>query len=393
MTTTGSTGYGGGSAPNETIGARIVAAVRLLAEQGIGEPRENAERLMMHLLGADRARLLMDWGEPLPADSAEAWRALVARKAAGEPLQYIVGEQWFYGLPYAVTPAVLIPRPETELLVEAVLEAADRLWPGAAEADAALTGPAADSPVAAVNGAAAEKAASPAARGTAAGLGAHGALEAAAAPDLAGAAQEAASGAGEAAPGSFARGAVPTVLDVGTGSGAIAVTLAALRPAWRVFASDLSPDALEVARANAARHGAAPRMRFAQGDLLAPFLARREEEAGAAGGDGLAGLRIDVLVSNPPYIPARDIEDLQTEVRDYEPRLALDGGEDGLNPYRAIVAQLPKLAALPRIVAFELGMGQADAVADMLRGLGAWSDIRIIRDYGGIDRHVIAVAP
>lgn len=321
MTSTGSTtGYEGGHVASETIGARIVQAARLLAERGIGEPRENAERLMMHLLGADRARLLMDWGEPLPPARAEAWLALVARKAEGEPLQYIVGEQWFYGLPYAVTPAVLIPRPETELLVEAVLEAVDRLWPAAASA-------------------------------------------------------------------------VPTVLDVGTGSGAIAVTLAALRPAWRVLASDLSPDALAVARANAARHGAAARMRFAQGDLLAPFLARREGEAGAAGGDALAGLRIDVLVSNPPYIPARDIEDLQTEVRDYEPRLALDGGEDGLNPYRKIAEQLPKLAALPRIVAFELGMGQAEAVADLLRGLGAWPDIRIIRDYGGIDRHVIAIAP
>ncbi|MFC4100454.1 N5-glutamine methyltransferase family protein, partial [Paenibacillus xanthanilyticus] len=196
MTTTGSAGYGGGSAPNDTIGARIVAAVRMLAERGIGEPRENAERLMMHLLGADRARLLMDWGEPLPPGRAEAWQALVARKAEGEPLQYIVGEQWFYGLPYMVTPAVLIPRPETELLVEAVLEAVDRLWPGA---EGSADAPTADA------------------------------------------------------------GAAPTVLDVGTGSGAIAVTLAALRPAWRVVASDLSPDALDVARANAARHGAAAR--------------------------------------------------------------------------------------------------------------------------------------
>ncbi|TYP75625.1 N5-glutamine methyltransferase family protein [Paenibacillus methanolicus] len=362
MTSTGMTGYGGGSAPNETIGARIVQAVRLLAEQGIGEPRENAERLMMHLLGADRARLLMDWGEPLPPERAEAWQALVARKAEGEPLQYIVGEQWFYGLPYAVTPAVLIPRPETELLVEAVLEAVDRLWPGAAGVDAG-TGQASDGQAAPML------------------LGSEGAVP------------SGADAAAESAPDGAGSPAVPTVLDVGTGSGAIAVTLAALRPAWRVVASDLSPDALGVARANAARHGAAARLRFAQGDLLAPFLARREGEAVADGGDGLAGLRIDVLVSNPPYIPARDIEDLQTEVRDYEPRLALDGGEDGLNPYRAIVEQLPKLAALPRIVAFELGMGQAEAVADLLRGLGAWSEIRIIRDYGGIDRHVMAIAP
>ncbi|MBB3110603.1 release factor glutamine methyltransferase [Paenibacillus phyllosphaerae] len=335
--TQGDHGNGGGSI-RLTVGSAIVQAAHLLNERGIGEPREHAERLMMHLLGADRARLLRDWGEALPDADTAAWQALVDRKGNGEPLQYIVGEQWFYELAYTVTPAVLIPRPETELLVEAVLAAADRLWPQAAV----------DSPP--------------------------------------GAAPDAGGGAAGGEPG-------PTVLDVGTGSGAIGVTLAALRPRWRVVASDLSPDALEVARTNATRHGAAPRMAFVQGDLLAPFAARREDGADASGGDGHAGLRIDVLVSNPPYIPARDIEDLQIEVRGFEPRLALDGGEDGLNPYRIIVSQLPKLAQLPRIVAFELGIGQAEAVADLLRQLGHWSDIRIIRDYGGIDRHVIATAP
>ncbi len=359
-----------------TIGEACMQASSYLAEHGVEEPRANAERLLLHVLRLDKAALLRDWREPWPAvaasaveagsgtlvhaagtgigsadDDAEAskdeevgayagheeadighlpiastnesasastpasiaaeWARLLERKAAGEPVQYLIGEQWFYGLPFAVTPAVLIPRPETELLVEAVLEAADRLWPDA-----------------------------------------RGATE-------------------------RADAAAPTVVDVGTGSGAIAVTLASQRPGWRVEASDLSADALETARGNAARHCAAARMRFAQGDLLAPF----------------AGRGIDVLVSNPPYIPASDIAGLQREVRDHEPRLALDGGKDGLDPYRRMLEQLPSLAAVPRIVAFELGQGQAQEVARMLREAGHWPDIRIVSDYAGIERHVIAVAP
>lgn len=306
-------------ADGQTIGEACLQASSFLAARGVGEPRANAERLLMHVLGLEPAALLRDWREPMPAERAEVWAAAVERKAAGEPVQYIIGEQWFYGLPFTVTPAVLIPRPETELLVEAVLEAADRLWPSAR--DAAAQG----------------------------------------------------------------GGLVPTVVDVGTGSGAIAVTLAAQRPRWRLCASDLSPDALAVARANAARHGAADRIAFVQGDLLAPF-------APGAGGEA-AGLRIDVLVSNPPYIPAADIAGLQREVREHEPLLALDGGGDGLDPYRRMLAQLPALASVPRIAAFELGQGQAREVAGMLETAGHWADIRIINDYAGIERHVIAVQP
>jgi release factor glutamine methyltransferase len=296
------------------------------------EPRANAERLLMHLLRLERAALLRDWRDPFPPELWGEWTGLTARKAAGEPVQYLTGEQWFYGLPFAVTPAVLIPRPETELLVEAVLEAADRLWPEAARSG-----------------------------GAAAGGDGSGAAASAAAPEL----------------------PVPTVVDVGTGSGAIAVTLAAQRPRWRICASDLSPDALAVARTNAARHGAAERIAFVQGDLLGPFLRPQRE------GD-VEPLRIDILVSNPPYIPAGDIAGLQPEVRDHEPRLALDGGDDGLEPYRRMIAQLPQLGAAPRIVAFELGIGQAEEVERMLREYGAWDDIRTVIDYAGIPRHVIA---
>ncbi|RAP74293.1 protein-(glutamine-N5) methyltransferase, release factor-specific [Paenibacillus montanisoli] len=330
----------------------------MLEARSITEPRNNAELLLLHVLGLDRAALLRDWRDPFPQRHAKQWEALLARKAAGEPVQYLIGEQWFYGLPYKVTPAVLIPRPETELLVEAVLEAADRLWPGAAGESGADDGAGSDA--------------------VQAGAEAGGAREG----ETSG--SDVVQAGGEA-------GGVPTVVDVGTGSGAIGVTLAALRPRWRVCASDLSPDALAVARTNAEHHGAAARMTFVQGDLLGPFAQPRPGAHVDAAAENVAGLRIDVLVSNPPYIPAGDIAGLQTEVRDHEPRLALDGGEDGLTPYRRMAEQLALLSALPRIVGFELGMGQAEAVADLLRGIGAWREVRIIDDYAGIGRHVLAV--
>ncbi|XEC95301.1 peptide chain release factor N(5)-glutamine methyltransferase [Paenibacillus tarimensis] len=330
-----------------TLREACLQASSLLSEEGVSEPRSNAELLLMHLLDLGRAELLRDWGEPMPPESWERWTESIARKAAGEPVQYITGEQWFYGLPFHVEPGVLIPRPETELLVEAVLEAADVLWPDAADAG-----------------------------------GAGGWIEPLRQADA------------EEGSGRIGKGAVaeaPTVLDVGAGSGAIAVTLAAQRHAWRVYASDLSEDALRVARTNAARHGAGARVTFVQGDLLGPFMALRPGQSGGVARRGIAGLRADILVSNPPYIPARELAHLQREVRDYEPRLALDGGADGLEPYRRMLEQLPGLAALPRIVAFELGIGQAREVAGLLQEFSVWTDIRIIRDYAGIERHVMAV--
>ncbi|NBC73055.1 HemK family protein methyltransferase [Paenibacillus sacheonensis] len=363
-----------------TIADACLKAAAMLQARGIAEPRSNAELLLLHVLGLDRAQLLRDWRDPFPPQHYKRWRELLSRKAAGEPVQYLIGEQWFYGLPFAVTPAVLIPRPETELLVEAVLEAADRLWPEASGAEFAEG---------------TEGAGGTASRGAAEALGTTAAGTAGEQGDDGPAGAE---GAGEAAsaaeigsePLAAASAAVPTVVDVGTGSGAIGVTLATLRPRWRVCASDLSPDALAVARTNAASHEAAARMTFVQGDLLGPFAQPRPGSVDGAAG-GVAGLRIDVLVSNPPYIPAGDIAGLQPEVRDHEPRLALDGGDDGLTPYRRMAEQLSQLSALPRIVGFELGIGQAEAVADLLRGIGAWREVRIIPDYAGIDRHVLAV--
>jgi release factor glutamine methyltransferase len=169
----------------------------------------------------------------------------------------------------------------------------------------------------------------------------------------------------------------PLVLDVGTGSGILAITLATERPSWNVTASDLSSDALEVARRNAVRNGAVERIAFIQGDLLTPFLADRSA--------------FDILVSNPPYIASSDIAGLQREVRDHEPRMALDGGEDGLHPYRIMASQLGGLSRLPRLVAWEVGAGQAEDVASFLRVSAHWDEIRFVKDYAGIDRHVLAI--
>ncbi|WJH37325.1 peptide chain release factor N(5)-glutamine methyltransferase [Paenibacillus sp. CC-CFT747] len=224
-----------------------------------------------------------------------------AKESGGEPVQYIIGEQEFYGLAFTVTSAVLIPRPETELLVEAVIRYGRQLFPQRA----------------------------------------------------------------------------PSAVDIGTGSGAIPVTLAVECPDWTICSSDISEAALKVAAANARRHGVAERVELLQGDLLEPHLER--------------GTVIDILVSNPPYIPSREVEELQPEVRSHEPRSALDGGEDGLDLYRRMAAQMQWLPRYPRLVGFEVGQGQAREVGSLLEQQRAWDRVFYVNDLAGIERHVLAL--
>ncbi|MEB3102533.1 peptide chain release factor N(5)-glutamine methyltransferase [Ferviditalea candida] len=289
--------------PTLSIREACLRASSLLAERGVEDSRQAAEWLLLHLLRSDRTRLFLHWEEPFPAELAPLWEEAVRRRAQGEPVQYITGEQEFYGLAFRVNPSVLIPRPETELLVEAVIRIGRELWPEPGDS--------------------------------------------------------------------------PLLLDIGTGSGAIPVSIAVQCPGWRICAVDISPAALDTARSNAADNGVAERITFLPGDLLLPAAE--------------AGVDADILVSNPPYIPSSDIPGLQREVRDHEPVLALDGGEDGLSFYRRIIGQMELLPHIPQCVGFEVGFGQADAVVQLLRETGRWEEIRVIKDLAGIQRHVLAV--
>lgn len=298
-----------------TLREAYIEASSFLDRHQVMEPAHCAQLLLEHLLGLSRSELLLRWSDMFPVEHWDQWNNMLKRKAAGEPVQYIIGEQEFYGLPFTVTPAVLIPRPETELLVEQVVAIGRKLWP-----------------LRAMNGAEAEK---------------------------------------------KADAAVPLIADIGAGSGAIAVTLAVQCPQWRLMSSDISPAALAVAESNAKRHGVGERVTFLEGDLLVPYIER--------------GLRLDAVVSNPPYIPEADEAGLQPEVRLYEPASALYGGADGLVLYRRLIAQLSELAALPSLVGLEVGQGQAQAVAQLLYEAAEWDEVRIIPDLAGIDRHVLAV--
>jgi release factor glutamine methyltransferase len=283
-----------------TIREALLWASSFLREAGMKDPQFEAELLLRHCLGMSRTRFLASLQEPIASEEVAQLAKLCQRRAAHEPIQYMFGVQEFYGREYEVAPGVLIPRPETEILIEQVLRFADRLW----SADSKLK-----------------------------------------------------------------------VADIGTGSGAIALTLASERKHWQVTTVDLSPEALTIAKRNAERLGIAERVRFLQGDLMQPLLANGE--------------RLDILVSNPPYIPSADVEELDAEVRDYEPRLALDGGEDGLDCYRKLCQALPGVLQPQALVGFEVGIHQSQAVAELLKASNVIHGVEIIRDLAGIERVVI----
>jgi release factor glutamine methyltransferase len=259
-------------------------------EQG----RRDAELLLLRVLNRDRAWLLTHREAELSPAEWERYAQWLARRARHEPVQYIVGEQEFWGLALKVTPDVLIPRPETEHLVEAAL----------ARVAAAPTG------------------------------------------------VEAASGA-------------VRIADVGTGSGAIAIALAQALPQAEVTALDLSPAALRVAKENAARHGLAERVRFLHSDLL----------------QAVAGERFEVIVSNPPYVPAGEV--LEAQVQQYEPHGALFAGPAGLDIYERLIPQAEALLTPRGWLLLEIGHGQKAALEDFLR---AFDDVSFIHDLQEIPR-------
>jgi len=279
-----------------TMGEALLRARQQL-KKGInsGSPALDAEVLLASVTGMDRAGIYRDWERNLPKELEALFFELVGRRCSGEPVAYLTGQKEFMGLNFSVNPSVLIPRPETELLVETALKI---LPPSAA------------------------------------------------------------------------------VIDVGTGSGAIAVSLAFYRTDLVVYATDCSPEALSVARLNAARLGVGERCYFYQGDLLEPLSA-----------SGLAG-RVDLIAANLPYIARDEYPVLPVEVRNFEPALALDGGADGLACYRRLIPAAPPFLKQGGFLLLEIGCRQGQASLDLFEK-PAW-EVAVLKDLAGLDRLVVA---
>jgi len=261
------------------------------AGRGIDSPRLDAELLVAEALGTDRVGLYLDLHRPLVDVERSSIRPLVARRREREPVAYILGHRDFYGRRFHVTADVLIPRPDTETLVDHALECIPD-----------------DQPC--------------------------------------------------------------RVLDIGTGSGAIAVTIAAERPLAMVTATDISEAALNVAAGNAERLGVSDRIRLERADLL----------------DGTE--QYDLIVSNPPYIARSEMQSLQAEVREHEPSGALEAGEDGLDIIRALLVATEGAAATGAQLLVEVGVGQAPSVVDFASARTAWKPIAVHRDLQRIERVV-----
>ena len=311
-------------APEWTIGRLIEWTRDFFAKKGVEPARLEAEILLAHALGLERIQLYMRYEEPVPEGPRATFRDLVRRRAAREPTRYLVGECEFMSLVMKVTPAVLIPRPETELLVEEVLRrrGVRRGRPAAASADAA--------PGTLAPGLATDPAAGPV-----------------------------------------------SILDLCTGSGCVAVSAAVHLPTARVAATDLSAEALEVARTNAQAHGVADRVTFLQGDLYEALDAADAKPA-------------DFVLANPPYVAEREWADLEPEVRDHEPRQALLAGPDGTEVIARVVAGAAAYLVPGGTLLVEIGAGQGAAARELAGRTRGLADAEILKDYAGLDRVLAA---
>ena len=269
---------------------------RRLLPQVSDEPELEAELLLRHCLGVDRASLYRLLTAELSEEEQQRFRDLVRRRLIHEPTAYIIGHKEFFGLDFEVTPVAIIPRPETEVLVELAIEAA------------------------------------------------HKKLLADALP----------------------------IADVGTGSGAIAVALASALPEGKITATDTSPEALELAQRNAARHRVDKRIRFLQSDLL----------------DTVPG-RVDVLVANLPYVTTADWKALPPEIKDHEPREGLDGGPDGLRVIERLLEQAPDHLKPSGVVLAEIGDNQGRAAREVARAAFPDAAVKVMPDLSGRDRVLV----
>ncbi|RXK88281.1 peptide chain release factor N(5)-glutamine methyltransferase [Chlorobaculum sp. 24CR] len=281
----------------------LKTTMAFFVEKKIDEPRLSAELLLGRVLGLQRLQLYLDHERPVTPSELVAFRAACRERMQGRPVQYIAGEAFFYGYRFFVDERVLIPRPETELVLEHAME-----------------------------------------RLAASGL---------------------------------ASAQSPSILDIGTGSGCIAITLALRLPGARVTAADVSADALDVARRNAEAHGVAERITFVLADALDSSFAEK------------AGGPFDMVISNPPYIPEAEWATLQEEVKQYEPKLALVAPQ-GFEYYESIVAAAPALLRAGGVLCFEL---HADGAAGVRALLGSgFGGIEVMQDYNKLDRALSCIS-
>ncbi|MGA2801822.1 MAG: peptide chain release factor N(5)-glutamine methyltransferase [Verrucomicrobiota bacterium] len=294
-----------------TVLEAIQKSADFLAQKGVESPRLQTELLLAHLLKMPRMKLYLNFERVLTPMEVDVLRKMIRRRGQREPLQHIVGSTLFCGLEIAVNPHALVPRPETELLAESGWQF--------------LQGRAGSPQPAAARS------------------------ENAPYQDL-------------------------PVLDFGTGSGCIAIALAVKCPNAKIIATDISADALALAKQNAVRHNVTERIQFQQSDGFA-----------ALSGDA----RFDLIISNPPYIPSSEIITLQPEVRDFDPRVALDGGTDGLDFYRLIATQAAAFLKSDGKIMLEFGDGQADAIREIFEA-EKWIVEAVKEDYSHRARILIA---
>lgn len=278
-----------------TIGQLLDWTTNYFKKYAIENPHLEAEILLAHVLAVPRINLYINYHNLLKPAQLSEFKKLILRRAKREPLPYITGTKWFMSLELEVTPDVLIPRPETEKLVEVVIDLSKSN------------------------------------------------------PEL------------------------RTMADIGTGSGAIAVSLAKYLPRVTVYATDISEKALEVAKRNASKHKVADRINFLLGDLLTPLKTK-----------------VDLIVSNPPYVKSEEIQRLQPEIKNYEPKESLEGGTQGLDYYKRIISQAGEYLKVKGWLVFEVGGKQAFRVSSLIREKRIFGEPKVIKDYAGIERVVVA---
>jgi release factor glutamine methyltransferase len=284
-------------ASSATIAETLKRASEFLREASVPNDLLDAQTLLAEALDRDRTYLIINFNRPLSDAERIKYQELIERRAAGEPLQYITGHQEFFGLEFEVTPDVLIPRPETELIVEETIRIVQQ-----------------------------------------------------------------------------ARFNNPLVVDAGTGSGCIAVTLAREIDGLRAIATDISTAAIAVAKRNAARNTMTERIDFIVANLF----------------DAFAEIPFaDIIISNPPYVSRQELPMLQREVRDWEPKVALTDYDDGLTFYRRLLGDAPARLKPGGYLICEMGYTQSDAISAMIDP-AVWSDLRILKDLRGIPRTIVA---